>query len=112
MPQAMEWSLATPMIRPRLPDINPAMIPPSPPLLTFETLKGEAGVGPTDHETVRHHAVELIVLYPRADDWHALGNGRGVVEVCGRGEGSVFPPKTGKNDLVHTGRTLGMTGQG
>src|SRR3546814_9466656 len=75
MPQAMEWSLATPMIRPRLPAINPAMIPPSPPLLSFETLKGEAGVGATEPETVGHHAVELNVLFHRADDRHALGLG-------------------------------------
>ena len=28
MPQAIEWSLATPMIRPRFPSINPGIVAP------------------------------------------------------------------------------------
>src|SRR3546814_7564350 len=108
MPQAMELSLATPMIRPRLPAINPAMIPPSPPLLSFETLKGEAGVGATAPETVGHHAVELNVLFQRADDRHALGLGIEVLDVGGGGDAAVVHHKPGIDGLVHTGRALGM----
>src|SRR3546814_1251663 len=111
MPQAMEWSLATPMIRPRLPAINPAMIPPSPPLLSFETLKGEAGVGATEPETVGHHAVELNVLFHRADDRHALGLGIEVLDVGGGGDEAVVHHQQGIDGLVHTGRALGMPGQ-
>src|SRR3546814_11205215 len=111
MPQAMEWSLATPMIRPRLPAINPAMIPPSPPLLSFETLKGEAGVGATEPETVGHHAVELNVLFHRADDRHALGLGIEVLDVGGGGDEAVVHHQQGIDGLVHTGHALGMPGQ-
>src|SRR3546814_10654104 len=104
MPQAMEWSLATPMIRPRLPAINPAMIPPSPLLLSFETLKGEAGVGATEPETVGHNAVELNVLFHREADRHALGLGLEVLAVVGVGDEAVVHHQTGIYGHVHTGR--------
>src|SRR3546814_18272314 len=81
------------------------MIPPSPPLLSFETLKGEAGVGATEPETVGHHAVELNVLFHRADDRHALGLGIEVLDVGGGGDEAVVHHQQGIDGLVHTGRS-------
>src|SRR6516162_9165956 len=90
MPQAIEWSLATPMISPRLPCISPCMKSPTfpqqqrrvPPThrtrysprkkaaSRLRTLEHHARVGPTKPERIRQHATEGHVVPPLAHNRH------------------------------------------
>src|SRR5215475_13077441 len=87
MPQAMEWSFATPMISPRLPCINgviafnpPPSCCPSPTRETpskrycepssIQALEHNRGVGAAEPERIRQHAAELHVVAPLAQDRH------------------------------------------
>src|SRR3546814_3230014 len=78
MPQAIEWSLATPMIRPRLPAIKPVSV------IRFQSrrdararssvvaLEDERGVGAAEAEAVRHDAGEAGVVLALPGDLHAF----------------------------------------
>src|SRR5688500_14955939 len=96
MPQAMEWSLATPMINPRLPSINLVIRNPGRSSartaktrpwerLTYsyvnerrssvQALEHHRGIGATKAERIRQHAAELGVVLALAHDWH-IGESR------------------------------------
>src|SRR4029077_17195661 len=91
IPQAMEWSFATPITSPRRPCINPltsvmrhppfvdcskmgrtTSVDPSPAIgvlhLRGVTLEDERGVGAAETETVGQHPFELGPVDPRAHD--------------------------------------------
>src|SRR5712692_5562689 len=97
MPQAIEWSLATPMIRPRLPCIS-CVMPPN--LLRYrptharaheltftrasdiEALEHNAGIGAAETERVRQHAAELHVVATFAQDRHVREGGIERLDIC------------------------------
>src|ERR1700736_2739583 len=130
MPQAMEWSFATPMIRPRLPLIRPAFIdyPRSAhgeifcwsrsglPALLASCLRGVAlqdqrGVGSAETEGIGEGAIERHVVHALAHDRH-VGKGRiELVDIRGFGGEAVVYHEKAVDCLLHAGRTEGMAGQ-
>src|SRR3546814_11446952 len=102
MPQAIEWSLATPMTRPRLPAISDdsraigctpeigsvtvvstsGMVPP----LRLIASEQEAGIGAAEAERIRQHQVQLGIVRALALD-RQVGNHR-VPRFAMRGRGA------------------------
>src|SRR5919199_4098607 len=91
MPQAMEWSFATPITSPRLPCINCIIAPkpvtspsatrwresPAPFSLcsNVEALEHYRGIGAAEAERIRQHAAEPHVVAPLAQDRHVSESG-------------------------------------
>src|SRR6266571_8519955 len=76
MPQAIEWSLATPMTSPRLPCINAVMGPHSHATRAsarrsrVEPLEHQGGVGAAEPERIGQDAADLHVVAALAHDRH------------------------------------------
>src|SRR5215813_7762547 len=76
MPQAIEWSLATPMISPRFPCISDCISPPlrstpAPAVRSrFQPLEHDRRICAAEAERVRQHAAERDVVAPLAHDRH------------------------------------------
>ena len=85
MPQAMEWSLATPMIRPRLPAISPVLASAMMRLARgflfhfgtslLQTLEDQRGVGAAEAEGVGQRGIDLGVVDALAHDVGAFDRG-------------------------------------
>src|SRR5689334_8893814 len=123
MPQAMEWSLATPITRPRLACISLASaISPSPLWVLFLmarapvravlalrlTLKDQRGVGATETEAVGERRVDTDIIHTLAHDIR-IGDGR--IEFLDIG---AFADEPGLHHqervdrFMHAGRTLAV----
>src|SRR5665647_970156 len=74
MPQAIEWSLATPMIRPRFPSINPGMVQLPNSFVKMrsgvDVLEYDRSIGAAEAKRVRQHGADLNVVLALAQDGH------------------------------------------
>src|ERR1700761_8971442 len=104
MPQAIEWSLATPMIRPRLPAIicDTSRV---------RVLEYDAGIGAAEAEGIRQHAAESYVVAPLAQDRH-VGEGRiEILDIGALADEAIVHHQERIDRLVNAGRALRVSGK-
>src|SRR6185436_7144650 len=89
MPQAMEWSLATPITRPRLPFIRPVMSFPPVAISPHVALENQGCVGAAEPERIRHDCVDLDVVDALAHDRIVGEGGIDLVDVSRLGDETV-----------------------
>src|SRR5215510_5771588 len=118
MPQAIEWSLATPMTSPRLPTISPlasvmfcaprhAAQHPSP----FQPLEGENGIRSTEAEAVGNRHVDAGIVDALHHDRRIIDGGIEVVDVRTFADEAVMHHEKRVDRLVHAGRALAVAAQ-
>src|SRR6188768_2339422 len=100
MPQAIEWSLATPMMRPRRPCIRPddfrsAVIAP----------ESKCRIGPTKSEAVGDHQIEIGIVLALTDDRNVGELRIELVDMCALGDESVLHHENAVDGFLRTGRT-------
>src|SRR5665213_814596 len=99
MPQAIEWSLATPITSPRFPSINPGMG-----WSRVDMLEDDRGIGATETERVRQHGAELRVFLALAHDRHVGESRIEGLDVGAFADKAVLHHQQRIDRLLHTGR--------
>src|SRR6185436_7518572 len=105
MPQAIEWSFATPMISPRLPSISWVM--PS----RIQPLEHDGCIGAAETERVRQHAIELHVVAALAQDRDVREGGVEGLDVGALANEAVLHHQQRIDRLLHAGGAERMAGQ-
>src|SRR5215204_3247415 len=135
MPQAIEWSLATPITRPRLPCIRP--MAPTPPRTSMtappkafeqggraaahyrfrpdpsgvETLQHNGGVGAAEPERVRQYVTDAGVVDPLADDRHVGEGGVELLDVGALADEAAVHHQERVDRLLDPGRAERVAGE-
>src|SRR5262245_38965563 len=112
MPQAMEWSLATPMMRPRLPFIMPVVMSFPPVAMSANvTVEDECRVGAAEAERIRDHGVDLDIVDALEND-RIVGEGRiDLIDMRRLGDEAVVDHQQAVDRLLHAGGAEGVSGQ-
>src|ERR1700733_11100339 len=113
MPQAIEWSLATPITRPRLPFISApfsviylsrsgtAREPPCFGYSRVVPLEYQRGIGAAEAETVRHGRPDLRVVDALAHDVGVGDGGTDLLDIGALGDEAVAHHQKRVDRLVH-----------
>src|SRR5262249_5856661 len=118
IPQAIEWSLATPMTSPRFPCIKDCISPPVPlyaPAPTvrsrLQSVKTHRRIGAAEAERVRQHAAERDVVAPLAHDRHIGEGGIEILDVRALADEAVVHHQQRVDRLLRAGGAERMAGQ-
>src|SRR5690242_13714246 len=126
MPQAMEWSLATPITRPRLACISLASaISPSPLWVLFLmarapvravlalrlTLKDQRGVGTAETEAVGERRVDTGIIHALAHDIRIGDGGIDFFDIGAFADEPGLHHQERVDRFMHAGRTLAVAGE-
>src|ERR1700749_2358088 len=117
MPQAMEWSLATPMTRPRLPAIRPERVCGSVPVpgvfwsMLVQLLENQAGIGAAEAEAVRQGGVDRRIVDALAYDVGAFHRGIELLDIGAFADEAVLHHQQRINRLMHSGGALAVAGE-
>src|SRR6201987_4687616 len=117
MPQAIEWSLATPMISPRFPCIRACIDPPVPlyarPAVPsrVQPLEHHRRIGAAEAERVRQHAAERNIVAPLAHDRHVGEGGIERLDVRALADEAVVHHQERIDRLLRAGGAERMAGQ-
>src|SRR2546421_9195856 len=111
MPQAIEWSLATPMINPRLPCISSGMHTPLAAISRLQPLEYDRRVGAAEAERVRQHGTERHVIPALAHDRHVGEGGIERLDIGALADEAVVHHQDGVNRLLRAGGAERMAGE-
>src|SRR6185437_16271729 len=100
MPQAIEWSLATPITSPRLPSISPGMF-----FSRIHMLEDDRGIGAPEAERIRQHRAQFYVVATFAHDRHVGESGIEGLDIGALTDETIVHHQHRVDRLLNTGGT-------